>query len=413
MKKILLMACATTLLLAGQAMATNGDQMLGISAMQWARGGAIVASPTDAPSVLYNPAAAAALGVDNIAFDLGSGLLHAERSITNPMISTDSDSENYFAVGAGVVGKISDKLYFGLAAGGVAGLGTDFAQSIGPDEATAVVTTKGLLKLTPTIAYKPTDKLSIGFSPQIGYQTLALSSPKFDMPQTGEFGFGASIGAVYEVSPVVQIGASYTSEMDISEYEFHGAFDANGPMGGYTPVSGTYRFDMDAPASAAFGVAFTPLGDFLLVEVDVKWIGFSDVMDSIDLKNASGNVVDTISFGWEDQIVYSLGVELSPKEDITLRLGYNYAETGIDPEDVQFNLGAVATIEHHLSLGLSKQWTPNLMSTLSYTHGFENSVTGDVPMMVSDGEGGMEPGMVSHTLEASQDIVYFQISYRM
>ncbi len=408
MKKILLMACATTMLLAGQSMATNGDQMLGVSAMQWARGGAIVASPTDAPSVIYNPAAAAALDVDGIAFDLGSGLLHAERSITNPMISTDSDSENYFAVGAGVVGKISDKLYFGLAAGGVSGLGTDFAKSIGDDEVTAVVTTKGLLKLTPTIAYKPTDKLSIGFSPQIGYQTLALSSPKFDMPQTGEFGFGASIGAVYEVSDAVQVGASYTSETNISEYEFHGQFDADGPMPGADPVSGTYLFDMDAPATAAFGVAFTPFGDFLLVEADVKWIGFSDVMDSIDLKDAAGNVVDTIAFGWEDQIVYSLGVEVSPIDGVTLRLGYNYGETGIDPEDVQFNLGAVATIEHHLSLGVTKQWTPNLMSTLSYTHGFENSVTGDVPVMTPGG-----PAMVSHTLEASQDIVYFQLSYRM
>jgi len=419
MKKILMMACATTMLLAGQAMATNGDQMLGITAMQWARGGAIVASPTDAPSVLYNPAAAGMLDIDSVAFDLGSGLLHAERSISNRMISTDSDSENYFAVGAGVVGKISDKLYFGLAAGGVAGLGTDFAQSLGPDEATAVVTTKGLLKLTPTIAYKPTDKLSIGFSPQIGYQTLALSNAKFDMPQTGEFGFGASVGAIYEVSPEVQIGASYTSEMNISEYEFHGVFDADGPGTSFDPVSGTYLMDMDAPASAAFGVAFTPLDDFLLVEVDVKWIGFSDVMDSVELKGvpvspANPTGTETISFGWEDQIVYSLGVEISPFDSCTLRLGYNYGETGIDPEDVQFNLGAIATIEHHLSLGVSKQWTPNLMSTLSYTHGFENSVTGDVQVgMAPDGEGGMTPVMVSHTLEASQDIVYFQLSYRM
>ena len=171
MKKILLMACATTMLLAGQAMATNGDQMLGITAMQWARGGAIVASPTDAPSVLYNPAAAGALGIDTVAFDLGSGLLHAERSISG----TDSDSENYFAVGAGAVTKISDKLYFGLAAGGVAGLGTDFENSISDHAMTAIVTTKGLLKLTPTIAYKPMENLSIGISPQIGYQTLALS----------------------------------------------------------------------------------------------------------------------------------------------------------------------------------------------------------------------------------------------
>jgi len=405
MKKILIMACAITMLLAGQAIATNGDQMLGITAMQWARGGAIVASPTDAPSVLYNPAAAGALGIDTVAFDLGSGLLHAERSISG----TDSDSENYFAVGAGAVTKISDKLYFGLAAGGVAGLGTDFADTIAKDNpATAVVTTKGLLKLTPTIAYKPMENLSIGISPQIGYQTLALSSPKFDMPQTGEFGFGASVGAIYTISPVVQIGASYTSKMNVSKYKFHGSYDADGTMPGAPSVPGTYHIDMDAPATAAFGVALTPLGDFLLIEVDVKWVDFSDTSDSVNIKNSSGDTVDKLKFGWEDQYVYSVGAEVSPRDSVTLRLGYNYGKTGIDSKDVQYNLGSIATIEHHLSVGISKHWTDNLTSTLSYTHGFENSVTGDVPVMTP-----MGPAMVSHKLKASQDIAYFQLSYRM
>ena len=397
MKKILMMACATTMLLAGQAMATNGDQMLGITAMQWARGGAIVASPTDAPSVLYNPAAAGALDIDTIAFDLGSGLLHAERSISG----TDSDSENYFAVGAGAVTKISDKLYFGLAAGGVAGLGTDFEDTIVKDNPmTAVVTTKGLLKLTPTIAYKPMENLSIGISPQIGYQTLALSSANFDMPQTGEFGFGASVGAIYTFSPVVQIGASYTSKMNVSEYKFHGEHVSEG--------FGTYHMDVDAPATAAFGVAVTPFGDFLLVEVDVKWIDFSDTSDSVKIENSSGDTVGRLNFGWEDQYVYSVGAEISPRDSVTLRLGYNYGKTGIDSKDVKSNLGSIATIEHHLSVGISKHWTDNLTSTLSYTHGFENKVTGDVDMQTP---GGIVTN--SHTLKASQDIAYFQLSYRL
>lgn len=404
--KILLALCATSLLFTGQAMATNGDQMLGVSAMQWARGGAIVASPVDAPSVMYNPAAAAALGIDSVGFDLGAGLLHAERSITNPSISTDSNSENYFAVGAGVVSKISDKAYFALSAGGVAGLGTDFSQSVMPNAGTAVVTTKGLLKLTPTFAFKPMKNLSIGVSGQIGYQTMAMSSAKFDLPQSGEFGLGGSIGAIYEVSPMVQIGASYVTKMDVSGYSFHGTYDADGLMPG-AAVPGTYHMNMDAPASAAFGVAVTPF-EGLLIEADVKWIGFSDVMDSVALKNSSGTVMETLSFGWEDQIVYSLGIEFAPIESMTLRAGYNYGETGIDPEDVGGNLGAVAVIEHHLSLGVSKQWNSNLSSTLSYTHGFENDVTGDIDL-----NGPAPGGVVSHTLEASQDIVYFQLSYRM
>ncbi len=403
MKKIFLSLAATSLLLTGQAMATNGDQMLGVSAQQWARGGAIVASPVDAPSVLFNPAAAGALDIETIAFDLGAGLLHAERSITNPMINTDSDSENYFALGAGLVTKISDKAFFSVAAGGVSGLGTDFPRSLSPSPATAVVTTKGLLKFQPTFTYKPMENLSLGASVQIGYQTLALSNTKMDLPQTGEFGFGGSIGAIYEISPMWQLGASFVSKMDVSEYEFHGSYDRDGFMPNFAPVSGSYLFDMDAPATAAFGVAFTPMPK-LLIEADVKWIGFSDVMDSIDLKDASGRTLETMAFGWEDQWVYSIGADFSVTESITLLAGYNYGATGIDPQDVQYNLGAVAVIEHHLSLGISRDWTsvPGMTSTLSYTRGFENSVTGNIPT---------PGGMVPHTLEASQDIAYFQLSY--
>ncbi len=402
-KKIILSLSAMSLLFAGQSMATNADQMLGITAKQWARGGAVVASPVDSASVMYNPAAAGALGIETIAFDIGPALLHAERSIANPKMATDSDSENYFALGAGLVSKINDKAYFSVAAGGVSGLGTDFAQTIAPTAGTAVVTAKGLLKFQPTFTYKPMDNLSLGASVQIGYQTLAMSSAKFALPQTGEFGFGASIGAIYEVSEQLQLGASFISEMDVSEYEFHGTHDKDGLLPNFSSVPGTYNFDMDSPATAAFGVAFSPMPK-LTIEADVKWVGFSNVMDTINLTDSSGNVVEKMAFGWEDQIVYALGVDFALNECITLRAGYNYGETGIDPEDVQYNLGAIAVIEHHLSLGVSKQWTPNLASTLSYTRGFENSVTGNVAT---------PGGMVSHTIESSQDIVYFQLSYSL
>jgi len=404
-KKIILSLGAMSLLFAGQAMATNADQMLGVSAQQWARGGAIVASPVDAPSVLFNPAAAGMMGIDTVAFDLGAGLLHAERSITNPMISTDSDSENYFALGAGLITKLSDKAFFYVAAGGVSGLGTDFERSLIPNAATAVVSTKGLLKFQPTFTYKPMENLSLGASVQIGYQTLAMNTPNFSLPQTGEFGFGGSIGAIYKISPMWQLGASFVSEMDVSEYDFHGSYDKDGFMPNFPSVPGTYSLDMDAPATAAFGVAFTPMPK-LLIEADVKWIGFSDVMDSIDLTDSSGAVVQRLAFGWEDQWVYSIGADFAVTEAITLRAGYNYGATGIDPEDVQYNLGSVAVVEHHLSLAASRKWTsiPGMKSTLSYTRGFENSVTGNIPT---------PGGMVPHTLEASQDIIYFQLSYAL
>jgi len=161
--------------------ATDGDQMLGVTAMQWLRGGAITASPVDAPSMIYNPAAIGELNFNSIAFDVSLGVLNPPRKITSMAGTTESNSNLYLGMGNGFVGKVSDKLFIGMAAGGVSGMGVDFPSTTLPDnpgtpfpENVSVVSKKGLLKITPTVAYKPIENLTIGVSLQIGQQSLAL-----------------------------------------------------------------------------------------------------------------------------------------------------------------------------------------------------------------------------------------------
>ncbi|MCI0468652.1 MAG: hypothetical protein L0Y62_01125 [Nitrospirae bacterium] len=130
---------ALLLISAPNAFATNADQMLGVTALEWARGGAVVASPVDVPSILYNPAALGELGIKKIGFDLSLGLLNAQRHITTAAKTTESDSEYYLAFGNGVGAKISDNVYFGLAAGGICGLGVDFPSTTLPANASTQI----------------------------------------------------------------------------------------------------------------------------------------------------------------------------------------------------------------------------------------------------------------------------------
>jgi long-chain fatty acid transport protein len=158
MKKLLVIS--GLLLTISTAFATDGDQMLGVTANQWLRGGAIVASPTDMPSMIYNPAALGVLKINKYGFDLSLGIMNPPRSITNPMgKKTDSESNYYLGMGNGFAVKISDKIFFGVAAGGVSGMGVDFPSGTLPDnpatpfsEAASIVTKKGLLKIVPTFA---------------------------------------------------------------------------------------------------------------------------------------------------------------------------------------------------------------------------------------------------------------------
>ncbi|MBV5341065.1 MAG: outer membrane protein transport protein [Deltaproteobacteria bacterium] len=391
-KNIALTSLMLVLASSSLALATNGDNTLGLTALEWARGGAIVASPVDIPSMMYNPAAAGEIKVDKGGFDMSLGLLNASRSINTAVKSTDSDSDNYLAMGVGAVARASSKMFFGITAGGVAGLGVDFAGgTLLPASPTAVVSTKSLFKIAPTMAYVVNNKLTVGFSPQIGYQTMAMRTPAFTLPQTGVFGLGGSVGAIYHFTPALQAGLSYTSKMDMQEYTFNG-------IAGVT--EGKYKMDMDVPQSLAGGVSFRPMPK-LLLEADVKWTEFSDVMDRVELTGPTGAVIP-ILFGWKDQVVYSLGAEYEALPGLTLRSGYNYGASPIGPEDVTSNYGSIAVVEHHLSLGITKQWNSAVSTSASYTHGFSNKVTSNSTV----------GPLVPISIEATQDIAYVQLSFR-
>ena len=363
---------------ASAALATNGDSMLGLTALQWARGGAVVAAPVDVPSMMYNPAAAGEIKIDKAGFDMSVGVLGASRSIN----TSESGSDNYLAMGVGSVAKLTDRLSLGLVAGGVAGLGVDFPAS---GATASVVSTKSLFKVSPTLAYAITDKLTVGVAPQLGYQSLALKTPAFALPQVGEFGIGASLGAIYHLTPQLQAGLAYTSKMNVHEYTF------NGTVGNTTDK---YTMKMDVPQTVAGGIAYRPMSG-LLLEADIKWIDYSSTMDRVALRNSSGATTETLAFGWSDQTVYSIAAEYEAFKGITFRAAYNYGKSPIESEDVSGNFGSIAVIEHHASVGLTKQWNSAIATSVSYTHGFENTV--------SD---------ATHKITASQDIAYLQLSYR-
>ena len=384
--------------------AQKADQMIGVSALQFARGGAIIASPVDAQSMIYNPAAIGMLDFDKIAFDMSLGVVNPPRKITSaigtPMEkTTESGANAYLGMGNGIVYRVSDKIILGMAAGGVSGLGTDFPATTLPDnpdtpfpENVSIVSKKGLLKITPTIAFKVSDALVIAASIQIGNQSLALKSPAFMLPQSERWGFGGSVGLIYKAMPNLQIGLSYTSEMKIAEYEFNGT-----SLIPTTGGEGVYTMEMNSPQQAAFGISYAPIPK-LLIEADVKWINQSAVMDEIDLVSPSGYVIP-LTFGWDDQMVYALSGEFKVNKGIKVIGGWSYGATPIDPEDVNSNLGSIAVVEHHISFGIVKVWNENLFSTFSYTRGLHNEV-----------ESNTTP---SNKIEAEFNMFYLELSYRM
>ena len=346
------------------AQATNGDQMTALSAPTAAMGGATVAAPRDALTVLYNPAGLAHLvgpeegkGFQEVRMDFGFGLLHPPRKVNG--VKSDS---NYYLMPTGAVAfNVNDRLYLGMGMGGVSGMGVNVADIAPLAGAQPVVTTKQVFRLSPGAAFKVNDQLTLGGSLNIGYQSLAMANAMFSLPQNQQFGFGATLGTVYKVNDRLQAGFAYTSKTDISDMEFN-------------TTAGKVSFDMDMPASYAIGLAFKP-SDTLLVEFDIKRIQFSDVMGSIPVTGPGAPYPSMLNFGWDDQTVYAIGVRKIMNDKMTLLAGFNYGKSPIGAEDVPNNLGSTAVVEKHLSLGVTRKLGKHVRGNVAYTHAFHNKVT--------------------------------------
>jgi long-chain fatty acid transport protein len=252
------------------AFATNGDQMTALSAPTAAMGGATVAAPRDALTVLYNPAGLGHLvgaeegkGIEEVRMDFGFGLLHPPRKVNG----AESDSNYYLMPTGAVAFKVNDQLYLGMGMGGVSGMGVNVADIAPSAGNQAMVTTKQVFRISPGAAYKVNDTLTLGASLNIGYQSLAMTNASFSLPQNQQFGFGATLGAVYKINDRLQTGFAYTSKTNMHAME-------------YSTTAGKISFDMDMPASYAIGLAYKA-SDSLLIEADIKRIQFADVMDRI------------------------------------------------------------------------------------------------------------------------------------
>lgn len=369
-----------------QAYATNGDQMFAMSAGQAAMGGATVAQAQDAVTVLVNPAGMTDLGMTDVRMDLGFGLLNPPREVNGQ----ESDSDWYMMPTGAAVFNVNDRLFLGMGLGGISGMGVnvnDIYPAMGGSQ--PIVTTKQVFRFSPAAAYKVNDALSVGASLNVVNQSLSMSfvgggGTQVDLPQNQQFGFGATVGATYAINPRLKAGLTWVSKTDVSDMEYN------------TPT-GTTSFDMDIPASVAFGLAFKPMPG-LLVEADIKRIFFSDVIDRVSVTNPQPGMPGVLAFGWDDQTVYSIGVKKEMGK-MAVSVGYNYGESPIGPEDVNANLGSTAIVEHHLSFGVTRQFSDKVSGTFAYTHAFENELTSNVV------------GQPANTITINQNQFNFNISY--
>jgi long-chain fatty acid transport protein len=382
-KQLALGAVGATLVgFSHHALATNGDQMLGVTATQWGMAGAVVAAPQDTGTVMTNPAGLAELGMKDVRFDMGFGSLNPPRKANG----FESGSDYYLIPAGSVAFNVNDRLFLGMGMAGFSGMGVDFADTSAAAGNQPVVTTKQFYKIAPGFGFKVNDQLSVGAALNIDYQSLAMSNAAYSLPQNQVYGYGLTAGLIYKVNDRFQVGAAWISKQNMNEFKWNTA-------------AGEIAMTMDAPQQFTLGAAFKPMPG-LLVEADIKRIAFSDVLDAVAVRRPAGYagpIPASFNFGWSDQTVYSIGIQKTLDPKTTLRAGFNYGKSPIGAEDVKSNIGSLAVTEKHLSLGVTRKLGEKVEGSLSYAHAFHNDITS------TDG---------TTRIELEQNIVNLQLSYK-
>lgn len=386
-------AAAALAVIAPHAAATNGDHMVGLSAIQNGMAGAVVAAPQEATTVLVNPAGMAELNIQDVRFDLGVGFFNPPRQING----YDSNSDLYMMPTGAVAFRVNENLTLGMGLGGISGMGVDFPDTMATAGNQSLVTTKQFFKVAPGFAYRVNDKLSLGATLNLNYQSLALSgfSPagRFDLPQNQVFGWGVTAGLIWKINPALQLGAAWSSKQNMGEFEWNTPTTTPG-------TGGKITLDMDAPQTFTLGLAWKPMPG-LLIEGDIKRINYSDVLGTVAFGRPAGyvgGVPAAMPFGWSNQTIYALGIQKDIGDKTQVRAGLNYGKSPIGPEDVNANLGSLAVVEKHLSLGVSRKFSNKVMGSLSYVHAFENSVKSNAAPF--------------NTITLKQNLVNMQVSYQ-
>ena len=365
---------AVGFLLPATAFSTNGYQLIGVGSYQKSLGGAVTANPGTAMTAITNPAGMIRIGRRS---DFSMEGFMPTRSTDfsaygGERVESDSDLYGVPAIGwTAPVGDRSD-LYFGGGMYGTSGLGVDYAETLmmpasasftGNDIVWDGYSNIAFWQMAPTLAWDFSDALSLGVALNIDYQQVSFSQRmrdtvtgalyNFDLGRSANaFGFGLTLGLLYDFSESFTVGASYKSKQHFSELEYNlreGDIDTT-LVGGPVYPGGKYTLALDFPQQLAFGIALRP-SDSWTVSADLKWIEWSDTMGKLSVKGPSGYDF-AMDPGWDDQVVYALGADWQVLDQLSLRFGFNYAESPIDGQNAANNLILPGVVEDHYTFGL-------------------------------------------------------------
>ena len=309
-------------------------------------------------------------------FNIGGTYIAPEASASNIDGVSGSESDIHNIVHSAVAPnmtysqQINDKYTFGLGVNVPFGMVTKYSSDwAGADH--GVTSKVTAVTTTPMLAYKATDKLSLGVGLPIQYFKARLTSTaangSADVALQGDtVDVGYQLSALYELDDKTRFGVNYRSEIN---HKLKGEIESQ------TMSIPAFNQDItariDTPAMLSVG-AYHEINDKWAVMAEYQRV-FWNSFDSIDIYGAENKNVYGSSYllsstpeNWEDANFYSIGASYQIDDQWKLRLGLAYDDAAVKLDYRTPRIPDSRRIWY--STGLEYKYNDNLTFDMGFTY---------------------------------------------
>ncbi len=372
----------------------QGIYLPGAGAVHGSMGGASTATPLDAIGALYwNPAAIGRLGRSEAS--IGGNVLFPDIGVSSSFPRPDgsiasgrtrSDNGVGLTSSIGIVHQPDEsRLTYGLGLFTLGGGGVNYPGDpgnpilspvgpVGQNYVGSIYSSLTMFQLAPTVSYKVTDRLVVGFGPTIDISMASFNPAFFASPNqvVGPdrfssathsrpfWGGGFRVGLVYSLTDHLDLGFGYTSQQWLEQWKFN-ASNARGEPRELT-------LDASLPAIYSWGLAYRGF-DRCTLAVDMRYFDYAN-------SELFGTPVPEGGLGWDSVFSIALGAHYQVTQRVAVMGGYQYNTNPIPTTATLFNIQAPAFLQNTISVGSTYNFTDCLSLSLGYALSFENSITG-------------------------------------
>ena len=372
-----------------------------------ASGGAAIAE--DASTIFYNPAGLTRLPGNSIE---GAGYVifsdinfqnQGSTTATGSLLSGGDSAEggtNTFIPNLYGYLSVSEELKLGIGITPPFGLATDYGSDwVGRYQ--AVESTLETININPSVAWKFSDRLSVGAGVSFQYADAKLSNAidfgligqgqglpvqsqqldGFSEISGDDWSMGYNLGLLYEPTQSTRVGLAYRSGVN---HTLEGDADFTVPEGASVLTStgqftdGDAEADLKLPDSLALSI-YQKISDRWAIMGDITWTNWSRFEElRIEFDNpAQADSVEPEN--WEDTFRFGLGVNYLPSDKLTLRTGVAYDPTPVQEE---FRTARIPDSDRiWLAFGSSYQISNSFGLDFAYVHIFsaDSSINNSTP----------------------------------